>query len=268
MRWILIFVLLLPLWGKERIITLSPALSEIVFALGAGDELVGVSSFATYPDAVTSITKIGGFFDPDLERILALHPTLILAQSHHARTTSHLEALGIRTLHVTLESFEDIRSDIATIGNALGRTTEAAALIKNIDRAAANAPKSPDNPRVLILFGSAEDLSGSLYIAGKTTFLNTILQSCGARNAYEGALAQPRLELEQVIALNPDVILIFQSRLTYPQSNIRALRERWSRVPINAARSGRIYILQDEALLIPSQRVAESLERICETLHD
>ena len=71
MRWISVFVLLLPLWGAERIVTLSPALSEIVFALGAGDDLVGVSSYATYPERVNAITRIGGFFDPDLERILA-----------------------------------------------------------------------------------------------------------------------------------------------------------------------------------------------------
>ncbi len=268
MRWISVFVLLLPLWGAERIVTLSPALSEIVFALGAGDDLVGVSSYATYPERVNAITRIGGFFDPDLERILALRPTLVLVQEHHEKTRLRLEALGIRTLHVKLESYEDIRSDIATIGEALGRRAEAAALIKSIDTAAQNAPKVSDNPSVLILFGSSDDLSGSLYIAGKTTFLNTILDRCGAHNAYNGPLAQPRLELEQLIALNPDIVLIFQSRLTHPESDIERLKKRWSHIPIKAAHSGRIHILQDEALLIPSQRVSESLVRICETLRD
>ena len=97
MRGVILWLLLaLGVFAQERIVTLSPSLSEIVYGLGRGKELVGVSSYAAWPEAVEKIERIGGYFDPDLEKILSLRPTLVIGQEHHRALLAKLRALGLQ----------------------------------------------------------------------------------------------------------------------------------------------------------------------------
>jgi len=117
----LIFLLLLPffLYASERIITLAPSRSESVLDLGKGDELIGVSEYSSWPKEVQNITKVGGYSNPSLERILSLNPSLVIGQGKYSHTINQLKELGIKTLSLEMKTIEDIKDSIRTIAAEL-----------------------------------------------------------------------------------------------------------------------------------------------------
>ncbi len=268
MRLFLVLLLTFaPLMAAERIITLSPSLSEMLFALGAGSEVVGVSDYASYPEAVKSVEKVGGYFHPSLEKIVSLRPTLVIAQPHHRDLLQKLQRLGLKTLEVKLESLEDIRHALETLGSRLMRKSAAQQLIAEIDRAIAEAPKSTHKPRVLIIFGAYEELRDGIYIAGNNLFFEEVIEACGGVNAYaDDAVGQPALNYEGLIALNPDRVILLYSELTNSHVDLERVTALWKRVPVNAARNERVAILKGAHLLVPSHRVARTINEICEEI--
>jgi len=106
---VILFLFVSTLWSSERIITLSPSLTEIVSALGHGKQLVGVSDYSVYPEAVSKLPKVGGYSNPNLEKILSLNPTLVLTQSYQSTLRSQLEHFGIETLSLELIRLNDIK---------------------------------------------------------------------------------------------------------------------------------------------------------------
>ena len=185
----LIFLIVFPLFlmANERIIALAPSISEIIFALGKGDELVGVSEYASYPPEVKKITKVGGYSNPSLEKIFALNPSLVIGQIHYSHTLRQLNKLGIKTLTVELSTLEHIKTSIKKIASALD--TEPSGLLEPIDMALTQAQKHKANgQKVLIVYGLSLDMHRGFYIAGHNIFYEDIILACGAKNAYEGSL--------------------------------------------------------------------------------
>jgi len=266
-RLILLLLFALSLFAQERIVTLSPSLSEIVFGLGHGEELVGVSSYAAWPEAVKRIEKIGGYFDPNLEKILALRPTLVIGQEHHAALLAKLRALGLHTLEVRLNRIEQIEQSIRTIGGAI-HAANADALAEAIETARTEAPKLKRPRSVLIVFGLTYDLRDRIFVAGHNLYFEQIIESCGATNAYTADDAgQPVLSYEGLIALNPDVIILLHSDQTDAPADPEQLRQSWYSLPVKAAENGRIYIADAGLVAIPSQRVALSIKTLCEVIN-
>ncbi|MBN2896935.1 MAG: ABC transporter substrate-binding protein [Campylobacterales bacterium] len=254
----LLFALILQ--AQERIVTLSPALGTMVCDLGACDALVGVSSASH--DIPASVERIGGYFDPNIERIFALRPTLVLAQSHHAKTLSHLAKLGIRTQQVALERLDDIPKSLTLLGTLIGRTSRASELIADFETALRDAPKVDKPLRTLIIFGAPATPDLPLYIASPQSFIGEMPALCGARNAYEGTLSQPRFGREELIAAEPDRIVLISA--TPEPIDMKA----WRALPLRAAQEGHIIRLVGPELLIPSTHTAKTLHRLCEALRD
>lgn len=250
----------LMLEAQERIVTLSPALSTMVCDLGACDALVGVSSAAYDIDA--NIERIGGYFDPDIEHIFALRPTLVLAQKHHAKTLAHLAKLGIRTQQVALERLYDIPKSLTLLGALIGRQTRATELVAAFDAALHDVPKAEKPLRVLIIFGAPATPDLPLYIASSEGFIGELPALCGARNAYEGTLPQPRFGREELIAADPDRIVLISAD---PEP---IDLDAWRTLPLRAAQEGQIIRLSGQELLIPSIRTTQTLRRLCGALRD
>jgi iron complex transport system substrate-binding protein len=267
MRGVILWLcLLLAAGAQERIVTLSPSLSEIVFGLGHGQELVGVSSFAAWPEEVKNIEKIGGYFAPDLEKILALRPTLVIGQEHHAALLAKLRALGLQTLQVNLNRIEGIEQGITTIADAI-HADNAGELVGAIEQARKEAPKLKQPRSVLIVFGLTYDLRDRIFAAGHNLYFEQIIETCGATNAYTADdTGQPVLSYEGLIALDPDVIILLHSEQTDAPADPKQLRHSWYALPVKAARNGRIYIADAGLIAIPSHRVAESIKTLCEVI--
>jgi len=246
---------------------MSPSISEILFGLDYNASVVGVSKFATYPQAVKKLPKVGGYFHPNLEKILSLKPTLVIAQKHNHALLHKLQKLGIKTLSVSLDSIENIKKSIHSINTHLQNHPQEQRLITNIDNAIKNAPKVKNRPKVLIIYGAKEDLNDGVYVASQHIFYNEILEICGAQNAFTASLKnEPQLFYEHIVALQPDSIIIFHYPLTDGDVNLTQVKKMYKTLPTPASKNGRITILTKDYLAIPSQRVAQTITTLCTTI--
>jgi iron complex transport system substrate-binding protein len=256
-------LLILHLHASERIVSLSPSLTEIVFALGKGDELVGVSSYSDFPEAAKSLPVVGGYTNPNLEKIIALKPTLVIGQHYNQKIFSQLEHFGISTMKLRLERLEEIKKTILILSKRLG-SESGEALVQAIDTAIAEIEPAEKSERVLIVYGLSEDLRRNNYVAHKGIFFDDIITLCGHENAFKSALdLQPVLSYENVIALNPDRIIILHSQRTEAHVNVEKALEAWRTVPTAASKAGKITAVSESYIHIPSHRVAQSITRLC-----
>lgn len=267
MRIVFILIFTFSLYAQERIITLAPSISEIVFALGKGDKIVGVSEYASYPSEVKRITKIGGYSNPSLEKIFSLNPSLVIGQSHYDKTLRQLEKLGIKTLSLEMTTITNIQDSIKKI--ALAIDTDPSPLLKPIDHAITQAKgKKSSNQKVLIVYGLSMDMNRGLYIAGHNIFYEDIIHLCGAKNAYENEqLTQPVLHYEGLLALNPDKVILLHHSSTDGEVDFAIAKELWYNIPINAGKNKEIIILSKDYLSIPSHRIAQSITTLCEAIN-
>ena len=266
MRLIFILLFSLCLHAQERIIALAPSISEIVFALGKGDELVGVSEYATYPEEVKTITKIGGYSNPSLEKIFSLQPTLVIGQSHYDKTLRQLNKLGIKTLTLELNTITNIKASILSIAKELN--ADPRPLIQPIQEAIKDAEQTkPKKQKVLIVYGLSMDINRGLYIAGHNIFYEDIIHLCGAQNAYDKEqLSQPVIHYEGLIQMNPDKVILLHHTATDGEVDYENAKALWYNIPINAAKNKQVIIMNAHHLSIPSHRISKSITDICEAI--
>ncbi len=263
MRLIFLLLFTLNLYA-ERIIALSPSIAEILFALNRGDEVVGVSDYTIFPQKAAALPKVGGYFSPNVEKILSLRPTLVIAQPHHAQLLKQLHQLGLKTKQVHLQNIEQIKASIAHLGAS--HISQAEKLIYEIDHAIEQGYSLKNNITVMIVFGLFPDLRENIYISGKKLFFNEIIEICGAENAFKSEYPeQPVLNYESLIALNPDKIIILNSNQNIDKET--ALKS-WYALPIKAAKNGDISVIEHDFISIPSHRIALSIDAICKVIHD
>ena len=260
---LLLLIFVLTAMAKERIVSLSPSITEIIYALDAGDELVATSSYSLYPKAAQKLPVIGGYTNPNIEKIISHSPTLVVGQSFNTQTLEKLKYFHIKTVQLTLKTLQNIQNSILLLGKTIHKTKEANKLITDITDAIKNIKKTKKPHSVLIVYGLKEDLRSGIYVAGDAIFFNDIIKLTGNTNAYkDGAISQPVLNYENIIALNPDQIIILHSHATEPNVNVERALANWYALPTNAAKNKRISIVDEDYLHIPSQRVALTIKRL------
>ena len=258
-------VFILSLSAKERIVSLSPSITEIVYALGAGEQLVATSSYSLYPQAAQKLPIVGSYTNPNIEKVLSFAPDLVIGQSFNALFLQNLQKLHIGTITLRLKTLQNIEDAIVTLGNALHKSQRAQALLRRIEDAKENAKSHAKAHSVMIVYGLKEDLRSGIYIAGEGIFFDDIIRLCGNTNA---TVAQPVLNYENVIALNPEQIIILHSHATEPHVNVARALKNWYALPTRASKNGRISVVDEDYLHIPSHRVALTIKRLAKEMHD
>lgn len=252
-----------------RIVSTFPSITETVFALGAGSRLVGVSDYCKYPEEVLALPKIGSYLRPNLEKIALLRPDLVLIREAATATADGLKSLGIPYVQVKMGSLSDVYSMIGAVGAAIGVPENARDLNGKIrsrlEQLRAENGAGP-KPAILIIVGHTPGLLTNLVAAGQSTYLNELLEIAGGRNAMPvSPIAYPRISLETVVRLNPEVILDL-STMGEPSgadSRVTGVPEPWlSHRELSAVSSGRVFGLPSEPLTTPGPRVIESAEMI------
>ncbi|MBN2432949.1 MAG: ABC transporter substrate-binding protein [Acidobacteria bacterium] len=256
--------------APQRIIPLAPALTEICFELDFGERVVGVTDFCRYPPAATHKPTVGGLLNPNLERIVALQPDLVLLVPEERPVGEQLARLGIASLEVPVYRIADTRTAMVTIAAALGDPARGERLARRfqaqLDRVARQAPVT-DPPAVLMVVGRDAAELGNIYAAGHRTFLSELLALAGGRNACPTDIRYPDLSLEGIATMNPEVIIEFWSGVGLTVEQRRRLKADWLRLrQVRAVHAGRIYILDDAALTIPGPRIPAAVERIQQCL--
>jgi iron complex transport system substrate-binding protein len=247
----------------QRIVSTAPSVTETLFALGAGDRVVGVTTFCRHPDAALAKPKIGGYTTPGLEAILALEPDLVIV-GDAGGLTRRLTALGVPTLEVRPETLASIDASIRAIADRIGEPGRGEALVARISGQRAEVTRAVAGrvrPRVLLLLGHSSDSPASLFAAGPGSFLGEMLAAAGGDNVLgEVGTPYPRVSVEEVIGRDPDVILEVVSAPAQADLAAERARRRWSAYPsLRAVRHGSIRVVVDDTILQPGPRVGEKI---------
>lgn len=243
----------------DSVVSLAPNLTEIIFAVGAGDKLVGVTTFCNYPADAKNIRKVSDTQKPNIESIVALKPQVVFVS-----TASQLEAFAgtlaqqnIAVFVTDPNSLEDIFRSIEKIGEIVGKAEKAKTLVEDLKGRVSSA-RGPivyeSLPKVFVQIDK-----DSLYTIGKDSYITDIVSRAGGVSATaELGTAYPKISREAALAMNPDVIVISES------DNNREPNEAFRNSP--AVKNGRVFRIDADLLSRPGPRVVDALEKIAEKL--
>lgn len=260
--FLLTFIFVLTLYANERIISLSPSITEIIFALNKGDKMIATSSYSLYPDEAKKLQVIGGYRDPNLEKIISLSPTLVVGQLSNQATLDKLKTFNIKTLTLDLQTIESIKNSINLLAKKIDSKRNKK-LVLDIDESLKSSSKNKKPHSVLIVYGLREDLRNAIYVAGHNIFFEDIILASGNTNAYTNSgIEQPVLSYENIIAINPDQIIILHSHATGSHIDVQKALRNWLALPTNASKNGKISIVDDDYIHIPSHRITNTINRL------
>lgn len=265
--FILFFVLTLE--SNEKIVALSPSINEIVFALGEGEKVVGNTTYCTYPQEAINITKVGGYFSPSLEKILALDPTIVIMQQNNYALAQKLQQLGVKTQVVKIDTLENIKTSILQIGKTLNKELKAKEILENINSELEKLKGITTNKRILFVMGHNTSLASRIFVAGQNLYFDDIINESGNTNALQSQRkGQPILNTENIIACNPDIVILLAHSMKEMGLSKNDLVSPWLKLPINAAKTDSIYIIDKMYSGIPSDRLVYFLQDFRAILDD
>lgn len=255
-----------------RIVSLIPAVTETIYALGAGASVVGVSTFDTYPPEVASIEKVGGLIDPDTERILALEPDLVFLYGSQTDLVTQLERAGVPIETYRHGGIAGIVRSTREIGARIGRAEAGETLAASIERdiAAVRARVAGrERPATLIVFGREEDTLRGIYASGGTGFIHDMVEAAGGRNIFGDVPRESvQASLESILARAPGVILEVRAPEAVPDGWPSHQLDIWRTAPsLPAVRNGRVHVLLDKRLVVPGPRIAGAIDLIARAMH-
>lgn len=250
----------------QRVVTLAPSLTEMVFALGSGHRVVGVSQYSNYPAEVQALTKVGSYVHPDVEKIVALKPDLVLAvkDGNPRGVVEKLEQFGIPVYAVNPKTIRQVMETLLALGNVLHAQERAEALVADMARRLQSVDDAIRNvtyrPGVFFQIGVSPIVS-----VGTETFAHELIVRAGGRNVAEGPDPYPRFTLEQVMTLRPDTIIVSSMERAQIFDQVREQWLRWSGIPASAEH--RVYLVPSDLFDRPGHRLVDGLELLVRMLH-
>lgn len=258
--------------GARRVISLVPAVTEMIYAMGGGDRLAGVSSFDAYPPGVERLARVGGLLDPDLERIFALRPDLVVIYGSQQDLQEQLDRASIPVFVYRHGGLADVSRTLRDVGSRLGMGEEAdrtAAEIELALDAIRTRARGRPRPRTLLVFGRERGVLRAIYASGGRGFLHDLLELAGG----EDVLAHVDREnvqagTELILGLAPEVIIEIHGGDLLNEEEAERERRVWNALPgLPAVRHGRVYILSGQELVVPGPRIVRAAERLAKALH-
>jgi iron complex transport system substrate-binding protein len=260
-----------PATTAQRIISLSPSATEIIYGVGAFDHVVAVSNYCTYPPGVERLPRVGGWNNMNLEQVVSLQPGLvIMADAQSTFVEDRLKAIGLNTLVIRGQSLNDALSAIEEVGRAVGREKEGKELAqqtrKALDEVRAQTRSMPKR-RVLCIVDRVPGTLRDLYTAAEGSFLAQLVEIAGGESIAPKASANyGKITKEAVLALNPDVIIDMVQGAQGRMAENSALV--WQELAtVRAVREGRIYPIRDPSVLHPSQFVSDTARKFAAIIH-
>lgn len=253
-----------------RIISLAPSNTEILFALGLNDSIIGVTDYCDYPEAAKEKTRVAGYSTPDLEKLVSLQPDLVLAESNHEKTVlPALERLGLPVYVSWAYRVETILKEISDIGRLTGKTGQAEKLISamnlKINSVVDITSKMTDKQKLRVLY---LNWNNPLWTMGANTYINDVISKAGGINIFEKDFEKSRaVSLESVISKNPQLIFI-SGMGTTGDVVYKAVKDEVRLYSVDAVINNRIYKISNaDYIERPGPRVVEGLVEIAGMIH-
>jgi len=266
-------------WGfaapPARIISTAPSITEVLYALGLGDRVVGDTTFCRYPPDAQKKPKIGTYLEPNLEAIASLRPDLVIIQNNPVRLAQRLQSLKLRVLEVNYETPAAVYVAIQRIGAAAGVPGRAAKLVATLQQEIETVrTKTKDLPRrrVMFIIGRTPNTLGGLVAVGSAPYLNELIEAAGGVNVFRDArAAYPNVNLEEVLARNPEVIIDMGDMAAAgdaTEQHKRAVVALWGRYSTLAAvKEHRVFAVASEVFVVPGPRIGEAARAFAHMLH-
>jgi iron complex transport system substrate-binding protein len=261
-----------------RIISTAPSITEMLFALGLGPRVVGVTNFCTYPPEAASKPKIGGYINPSIETILELRPDLVAVLKDPSSLAARLRGMGLNAVeldHREVYSIAGIYTSIEQLGQAAGVPDRArevvAALRKDLDSVRARTASLPRR-RVMFLVGRTPKTLEGLIAVGKGSFINEVIEIAGGENIFRDAVASyPKVSIEEILARNPDIIVDMGDvprAAGITEAHKKSVVALWARYPaLKAVRQGGVFAVAEDALVVAGPRAGQAARIFVRMFH-
>jgi iron complex transport system substrate-binding protein len=255
----------------SRIICLIPAVTEMLFAVGAGPQVVAVGSFDHFPPEVERLPRVGALLDPDLERILALRPDLVVVYGSQTDLRQQLDRAGIPQFVYKHAGLADIGETLRQLGARVGRAEEgrrlATALEQSLNRIRGRVA-GRQKPRTLLVLGREAGALRGMFASGGYGFLHDMLEVAGGVNVFaDVARESVQATSELVLARRPEAILELRGS-SGTKTDVQAERAAWQALSsVPAVRTNRVFLIEDDRVVNPGPRIAEGVELMARALH-
>jgi iron complex transport system substrate-binding protein len=249
----------------KRIVSLVPAITEMLYAIGAGPQVIAVSSYDEFPPEVKALPKVGALLDPDTERILALRPDLVIVYGSQSDLQTQLERAGHRAFSYRHGGIATTLETIRELGTATGHRREADSLASSLQArldAVRARVKGLPHPRTLLVFERVPGTLREIYASGGVGFLHEMLEVAGGTDVFADVSRESvQPSLETLLTRAPEVILEVR-----PTGSVD--KEAWSALSsVPAVKNKRIHVLTGDYLVVPGPRLAAATEAFARALH-
>ena len=256
----------------ERVVSLVPAVTEMIYAMGDGARMAAVSNYDHFPAAVAKLPRVGGLLDPSVERILAIKPDLVIVYATQQELIERLDRARIPYFNYQHKALPDILTTIRAIGARLGSTARGEAVASGMERSLAEVRTKTaglPHPATLLVFERDPASLRNVYASGGYGFLHDMLEIAGGRNVFAAVPQQAvQASTEMLIASKPDVIVELLYGDSLKNADIAKQLRAWDALAsLPAVRSHRITALTGDEFVVPGPRVVDATRKLAQALH-
>jgi iron complex transport system substrate-binding protein len=257
----------------QRIVSLVPAITEMLFDIGVGTRVVAVSSYDTYPPTVKTLPSVGALLDPNVERILSLKPDLVVIYGSQTDLKQQLARAGIGVYEYRHAGLAGVTATLRELGARTGDATAAAEAAAGIERGIDRIRQRVGGrarPRTLLVFGRERLALRGIYASGGVGFLHDMLDAAGGTNVFAEVRREAvQASTEQILAKRPDVIIETRAaNSAFPSGDREQELAAWNALgSVPAVRNHRVLFLFDDRIVIPGPRVVQGTEALARALH-
>ena len=246
----------------ERIVSLAPSVTELIFAVGAGDRVVGVTEYDTYPEEVKDLPKVGGFKGPNIELITAQEPDIVFASTLSGKEEMEtLEKMGIPVVMIEAKSIDNIYESIEMLGKITNKEEKAQTIVNEMkSKIQEISEKVKDKPKVKVF--NLVDINGN-WTAGSGTFIHELINLAGGQNIAEDTEGWVQYSIEELVSKNPDAIV-----MSSYAGDVETIKNMEGYKETNAVKNNNIYVVSnDDIISRATNRIVLGLEEIAKFLH-
>lgn len=256
---------------RSRIVSLAPSITEILFAIGAGDRVVGVTDYCNYPPEVIKLVKegkiktVGGYSTVNVEKVISLNPEIVIATYGNGLETIATLRKFTYVIAFDPKNLSDIERSILAIGKAVGNHEEAKKLVENMEerlKKVKEKAKEVERKKVVHILWN-----DPIYVSGKDTFIDEAISIAGGENAFKFS-GWRVVSIEDIISANPDVVIVNSGSGMGKGENMlyKWFTEEKRFQEINATRNGKVFVIDADLISRPSHRIVYAIEQIQEFL--
>ena len=249
-----------------------PNVTEILFAIGAGPQVIAVSTYDVEPPAVRALPTVGALVDPDTERIIALRPDLVITYGSQVDLQTQLKAVSIPFFDYRHGGLDHIMVTMRALGERTGHAEQADQAARGLEtaiNAVKNRVAGQPRPKTLLVFGREPGSLRNIYASAGKGFLHDMLTAAGGEDVLNDiAKESAQISTEMILARRPDVILELNAANRLNDADLKAVMTPWSALSsVPAVRNKRVIILTGSGLTVPGPRVIDGIERMARALH-